>query len=532
MTGANRRGKGYGAPYRPGLVASYKPPGPKAAAFVESDAPITVIIGPEGSGKTMAACQKMLWAAQQQAPSPHDGVVRVKGYIIRSTYRDLWDKSIPSYRQFWGEDPPGAGWEWTGGKGEPATHIIRLRIPDPTAPGGLRHYELIHEFRAIGDANIDDFVAGLEPTWVYCNEVNTLPKGVLSKLYRRCGRYPAPHDRPKDGVIRWFGLFADMNPEDENHWTFEELMTAARKDGVRLIQQPSGFSPEAENMASLRQIHPDYYRHKAASMEPWEVARMIEGKWGYNRDGQPVYADDWVNELHSFEDEIEPDPNLPIWALVDAGGRPALVWCQQTRDGTMVLFDELTTADNDFADVETFARRAMAQKKERYPKLRVAGFIPDPSANARLVSASQDIAEEDRTWIRMFWLLTGWPPTIPTTNDLNQRVRAVRRRLRAGPKGLRVSPRCKVVRAGFNSGYKMRKVGADGTATELRDRIVKNRYSHPHDAVQYGALVLPLPPELVTEQDLEHLKPPLPYSGAETGHWPSHTHAVPEVIRD
>jgi hypothetical protein len=527
---AKRPGQGLGAlPPRPGMVATYKPSGPKCADYIISDAPITVIIGPEGSGKTIGSGAKMLWAAQQQAPSPHDGVVRVKGYIIRSTYRDLWDKTIPSYRAFWGQQDP-KEWSWVGGKGEPATHIIRMLIPDPTAPDGLRKYELIHEFRAFGDHNIDDFVAGLETTWIYLNEVNTLPANVLSKMYRRCGRYPAPEDRPDDGRVRWFGVFGDMNPEDESHWTFTACMTDAKKDGVRVIQQPSGFSPEAENIHSLRKIHPDYYRHRAAQMEDWEVKRMIEGRWGFSRSGQPIYADDWDDDVHAAKDDIKPNPRWPLYALVDAGGRPAMVLAQQTDAGGLVLIDELTTADNDFADVETFSKRCLARVREFCPGMQVKNFIPDPSAKARTISSNHALAEEDRHWIGAFWLLTGWPPMIPHTNDLDPRVRAVRRRLRLGKRGLLVSPRCKMVRAGFNSGYKLRKADPLDGKQSLADLVVKNRYSHPHDAVQYGALVLPLPAEIMTAEDLANGSPPL--AGSPMGEHHALLHDHDQVIRD
>jgi hypothetical protein len=58
-------------------------------------------------------------------------------------------------------------------------------------------------------------------------------------------------------------------------------------------------------------------------------------------------------------------------------------------------------------------------------------------------------------------------------------------RLIDGQPGLVVSPRCKIIRAGFNANYRFRKV----TGTErYHDEAEKNAASHVHDAVQYLCL--------------------------------------------
>jgi hypothetical protein len=478
------------------LGPGYVPSGPKCMEYINSDAGIVLIMGPEGSGKSIGSGAKMLWAAQQQAPSPHDGIIRVKGYIIRATYRDLWDKTIPSYWQCWPKNMPGSTWQ--GGKGEPATHTIQWREPCSKSPTGYKRYEAIHEFRAIGENTIDAFVAGLEPTWIYCNEVNTLPRNVLSTFYRRCGRYPAPKDRPNDGVKRWFGVFGDFNAEDEAHWLFHDCMDG-KKAGVHFIQQPSGFSPQAENLRQLRKIDPDYYQNKAKLMEGWQVKRMIENKWGFSRTGEPVFGEDWDDDLHVATSIIEPDPRHPVYVGADAGGSPAAIFFQYIN-GCMIVFDELTTPDGLFWDAETFGQKCRNKMDTQYPNCKVEWFAPDPSAGARLTGGAAHLDEEHRNWISIFAIATKWKPNIPTTNDIGLRLQSVRRRLRLGKRGYLVSSKCVMLRSGFNSGYKLGKVDPKDGATPANN-IRKNRYSHVQDANQAGSLCLPLPDIAIGAED-------------------------------
>jgi hypothetical protein len=52
--------------------------------------------------------------------------------------------------------------------------------------------------------------------------------------------------------------------------------------------------------------------------------------------------------------------------------------------------------------------------------------------------------------------------------------------------GYLVSPRCKVILGGFAAHYKLTKQATAGGTDKLA--VVKNTYSHPHDAEQYRRL--------------------------------------------
>jgi hypothetical protein len=76
------------------------------------------------------------------------------------------------------------------------------------------------------------------------------------------------------------------------------------------------------------------------------------------------------------------------------------------------------------------------------------------------------------------------------TNDIDIRISAVTnviKRLVQGRPGLLVSPTCQVLRQGFRGGYHYRRMQVPGT---IRHDTVpnKNRFSHPHDALQYAMI--------------------------------------------
>ena len=62
------------------------------------------------------------------------------------------------------------------------------------------------------------------------------------------------------------------------------------------------------------------------------------------------------------------------------------------------------------------------------------------------------------------------------------------RSVEGGP-GLLVDPGCPMIRKGFNGGYHFNRIQVTGVEAKYRDVPNKNQYSHPHDALQYAALV-------------------------------------------
>jgi hypothetical protein len=75
------------------------------------------------------------------------------------------------------------------------------------------------------------------------------------------------------------------------------------------------------------------------------------------------------------------------------------------------------------------------------------------------------------------------------TNDFIPRRESVAfflNRLAGGDPGFVLSPNCRTLRKGFLGGYRYERLKVAGE--RYRDRPVKDRFSHPHDALQYLCL--------------------------------------------
>jgi hypothetical protein len=60
-------------------------------------------------------------------------------------------------------------------------------------------------------------------------------------------------------------------------------------------------------------------------------------------------------------------------------------------------------------------------------------------------------------------------------------------KLAGGQPMLLLDPCCGTLRKGFNGGYKYRRIKVSGEE-RFTDEPMKNKYSHPHDALQYAAM--------------------------------------------
>ncbi|MGE4527428.1 MAG: hypothetical protein AB7D00_03580, partial [Rhodospirillaceae bacterium] len=193
------------APFR-----GYVPPGPVALRFMASDAFISAVMGPVGSGKTGASVMKPLQIGARQAPHPGDGVRRTKFVVVRDTQRNLEKTTIPSWLRWVPKDTPGT--DWIGGAGgQPARHTVRFSLPDQTT------IETIMEFSGLGENTAEAALPGWEGTGAYLNEADKLSRDVLVFLKGRVGRYPAKDVRAGFAGATWRGVWLDFNAPDVDH---------------------------------------------------------------------------------------------------------------------------------------------------------------------------------------------------------------------------------------------------------------------------------------------------------------------------
>ena len=444
-----------------GARLAYMPPGPVAAAFMDSRAHVKAIMGPLGSGKTGAALVNGLELAAEQRPNA-EGVRKFKRAVIRDTYRHLWKTTMPS----WFHWMPASQGEFQGGQDGPAVHTLRWRLPDGSK------VECTYEFAAVGDNDVRAFMDGYEPTDMFLNAADTMSIDVLNFGLGRIGRYP----KINDGGPSWYGISLDLNAPDTDSPWYDKLFDNL-PEGFAVFVQPGGREPGAENIANLP---PGYYEAQMAGQEAWYIRRYVDNRFGQSRDGKPIY-DDFNDQRHVAPVELLPIAGLPLILGADAGGSPAGVIGQRSGTGQWRILDELVTRQGTGAD--RFGELLMKLLAERYRDFEVDIGWADPSA-AFGVDAQQNAydwiqALANKTGIRF----RGAPTNVPAT-----RWAAVRTPLIATIDGtlpaFLLSPRCKVLRRGFNSGYRFRRIQIAGEQ-RYEDRADKNEYSHPHDALQY-----------------------------------------------
>jgi hypothetical protein len=224
-------------------------------AFHQSDAFVRGLMGPIGSGKSVACCWEIWRRANQQKPGP-DGVRRSRWLVVRNTYRELQDTTIKTWSDWFSTEKLG---EWRAGD---MMHVIS----DSTM-----HVEVL--FRALDRPDDVKKLLSLELTGAWINEARELPKAVLDMLQGRVGRYPSM----REGGATWSGVFMDTNPPSQDHWWHRVFEVDCPNDW-ELFRQPSGRSPEAENIPNLPK---DYYRKLESGHDANWISVYVDGDYGY-----------------------------------------------------------------------------------------------------------------------------------------------------------------------------------------------------------------------------------------------------------
>lgn len=439
--------------------------GPIAAAFFEDRSEAACIMGPIGSAKTSVSLLKMFMVAIQQKPNPQ-GVRPSKFAVIRDTYRNLWNTTIQSWKA-WVPEELG---EFKGGKNEPGRHHLRFNLADGTI------VDMIVEFIAIGDNNVEDVMRGWEGTGAYLNEADRLQEDVFAYVRGRVGRYPSI---PNGGVkTSWSGIWCDMNAPDEENY-MARLFIFEKPDSFAFFRQPGGREANAENINNL----PDnYYINQIAGQTDYYVRRMIDNKLGYSRDGQPVYPE-YNDNFHVAHQILKPVQGLPIDIGFDAGLTPAAAIIQQMPNGQWRGIAEIVA---DGIGAARFGRLVKRTLITEFRGFHVRFCTCDPAATSK---SAGDV--EERSWRDIMEAETGLRIRPAPTNAITPRLDCVKMVLNRnidGEPGFLLSPACKILRKGFNSGYKFKKVANANSNVLISDTPEKNEYSHPHDGLQYALI--------------------------------------------
>ena len=448
------------------------PVGPVAQGFVESLAKIDIIMGPYGSAKTTSCLQKIIIITMMQNPGK-DGVRRSRGCIVRDTYDQLKSNVQKDFFSWFPKSKDNFNGETNESK-------IRIEVPNY----GWLEIEIL--WRALGEENKPEkLFKGMQLTWLWLNEADTLMPAVVKFGFPRLGRYPAA----KDGGCRHSCMFFDLNAPEVTNWVYDiavngklpisddELKRMQAEHGpnfrVAFHRQPGGEDPNAENLANLPK---GYYQALKLTLDEQEQRRFIHNQFGAVRRGQPVFPQ-FRDDLHVAKAPLVYNPNLPLFSAVDGGATPAAIFGQKDHDGKPLIIAELVVFLPD-DEKKVLEKMGPTQFGETYRK-----FVDDNFPEAVLADPWGDPAvfegsyahQEDRSWAESFSAAAKVklrPSPVRGNLFSVRRELMVERMVRDNLPfcGILISPACPWLRQGFNNGYTLPKTKLSVGSIALADK--------------------------------------------------------------
>lgn len=481
---------------------------PTLKRFHACDDMVRCVIGPVGSGKSSGCMVEggMIRAMKQEADPL--GYRRTRGAIIRNTYTELSTTSLKTFKDWYGYDICSYRAD------KPLSANIHFTMPDGTKVDCEVIFLALDRDEDVGK------IRSLELTWAYINEASEIESyGILDALRERVGRYPKQWEDPKTGLPAggptWSGIFIDTNAPDDEHWIYEKF-EQERPEGFRIFHQPPAVLladgsdamnpvwvpnkgqregiPAAENLEHLGKVgHQwDYYLNMLPG-KPYEAVRtMLGAEYGIVAYGRPVYTkyNDQVFFMPNRRDpktgrpmDVELLRGYPVMIGFDFGIEyAAAVFAQLGPMRQLRVFDELVVKDTTTRD---FGNMVAEKCHNEFPGMLVYGY-GDPAGNAR--GRQEGISDIN--------ILNecGIPTEGCVTNIPKQRIEAVNffmgRMVDTGMPGLVLGSKCKWLRKGFAGRYHYKKVSTTARDATYKAEPVKDKFSHPHDALQYIAAQL------------------------------------------
>lgn len=461
---------------------SYVLTSPTLKKFHASNENVRLILGPYGSGKTIACIAEIIRRACEMPPI-FDGTRLSRWVIIRSTYSKLLQTTLRSW------------YDWTYALGD---------IKKKTNP----YFSITHTFNddkgkvilELVPLSLDrpkdlDKLRSLEVTGGYINELSESIPLIIPHLIGRL-RYPPKTFFDKETIEKsniivngekspyWAGIICDTNASDDEHWMYKNFYLN-RPQGYALFKQPPGLlkvdgtyinNPDADNIENLR--NKNYYLDMIQGQDQEFIKVYALGEWGNVRTGKVVYPE-YNDDLHS-RDSLEIDDS-PLILGMDYGLTPAVVFCQFSKNGVLKVLREITS---DNTSIESFVHDMLIPTLNLYYKgLTLLSIQCDPSS----------VRRNEINLLSSISILTkaNLPAFTARTNNIESRINAVKHFLNKminGKSALLVDRNlCKTIRRGFIKDYYYQKVMLVGEE-RYKDVPLKNDVSHSHDALQYICL--------------------------------------------
>jgi hypothetical protein len=292
-------------------------PLPTQRAFIDSDAVVNVIYSNTGEGKTFACIGAILkHAARCGRP--------IRCAIVRDTLENLKNSVVVSIKEFFQDYP----WAY---KFTDQDKKLRISAQDEN---GAR-LDITADLFGIDDLGSLSRLQGPEYALIWLNEpapmaerVNAgLSEEVFNAALVRCARQKGTKAR----------LQVDMNPADEDHWTFKRFLEEDSVDPENPLITKAVFRvPYGEN------IHANEVSRQAVKAayknDPASYARYVEGQFAVIEKGEKV-TPYYRRIIHLLPYAADPVRGLESFRLWDSWGSPCCILGQMTMIGRMIIYN-------------------------------------------------------------------------------------------------------------------------------------------------------------------------------------------------
>ncbi|BBC99106.1 hypothetical protein [Sphingobium sp. YG1] len=473
-------------------------PGPIADAFMRDPAFIKIIIGPVGSGKTMAALQCGLLVGAKQGGRMVNGVLvrRARIGVIRESYPSLDSTTIKSWHTIIPESEGKFSWA------APRTHRFRKVLQRDHDGAVLEILDIEYEFRAIGTQSVEEACRGWEVNAVIIDEADLQPADLVPFLTGRVGRFS---DLDPSSVVDPQIIISMNMPDVENHayeLAFDKdlagmseedkllLETAlGGRDLIKTYVQPGGMEPDAENLRNLANGRGYYILQIAANKhKPGYVDRMVHNKPVPLMHGTPVNGE-FSHSLHVRPTEWMRRRKLIIG--LDQGLFAAAVFLQRNEYSQIRTHGEVVNLDRQNkgkllkVGPTAFGKKVRTAALELFPGLTAddVRIVADPAA-----FAADDREDNEHDWVLACGAAIGLGPIRPAKTNREALRQEVIWKAQSERDGYHVNERCRHLIKAHSGGYRYQKAQLNTGETRGTMDVADTIFTHVVDAEQYGAL--------------------------------------------
>jgi hypothetical protein len=430
-------------------------PPPTIEQFMLDDKRIRVIVGPLGSGKSMGCIMELLRRACLQ--QPYNGVRYTRFALIRNTSQQLRQTVLADVKMYL---TPIIHYFVTD-----STVQLRMRLPDGT---------FVHSDWMLIPLDTKEDVRRLlsmQLTAAWINELREVPFEIIRPLLGRCGRYPSK----AMGGYTWRGIIADTNPWDtESKYHDRTVLNPHRL--WSLYHQPSGLSPQAENIENL----PEGYYEDLMDDGGDDFADVhVHSMWGVSNAGQAVFRRAFDARIHVRDMKLIVNPNRPIMVAMDFGRTPCALIGQRDAYGRAIIMREVVTESMGL--VQMIRERLKPVLFEPPFAGRRVFIVGDPAGRQKSQATEDSLYDT----LREEGLLA-YPAS---TNDIEKRLVAVEKMMQTtlgGEPALQISRSgCPTLITALGNKYRYRK-RKDGQLEDKPEKL--HPWSDVADALQYFTL--------------------------------------------